>query len=320
MTVTDTVFVVAVTLLGAIVGSFLNVVIYRLPRGTFFSDGSRSVCANPECRQPVRWHDNVPVLGWLVLRGRARCCGYRISARYPLVEALTAGLFALLWVFPPHGLHAVVDDKIDTTGLLAFLFYAFFAANLVANSFIDIDHRILPDVLTKSAMAVGLLGALLVPGLAGRFHISGLGAGADSLIFSAAGLAFGFGLTQGVRLLARAMFRKEAMGFGDVKLMAAIGAYTGWEGVLQTFFLGSVLGAVVGVVHRWVTKDAYICFGPFLAAGALLALFFGDRLADLLVLLQSWQQDNPQAPLIVTAVAVVSMVLLVVLVRRGRAS
>ena len=317
MTATDTVLAVAVTLLGAIVGSFLNVVIHRLPQGTFFSDGHRSICA--KCRAPIPWHANIPVLGWLWLRGVARCCGQKISVRYPLVEAVTAALFLALWVWPPF-LPAFTGTEVNTQGVLSFLFFAFFAANLVANSAIDVDHRILPDVLTKSAMAVGLIGALVVPGLAGTFDILGLAPPPRSLLFSAVGLLAGFGLTQLVRVSARALFRKDAMGFGDVKLMAAIGAFLGWEGVLHTFFLGCVLGAVFGVIHRIRTRDAYICFGPFLSAGALISLFAGDRLMDALAAMQRWQQTSESAPWIVFGGGFVSIVLLVVLVRRGRAS
>ena len=317
MTATETVLAVAATLLGAIVGSFLNVVVHRLPAGTFFSDGMRSVCANSQCKQPIPAYLNVPILGWLLLRGRARCCGQPISVRYPLVEALTAALFLLLWLYPPYRT-AVVGNEIDAAGLASFVFFAFFAANLVANSFIDIDYRILPDVLTKSAIAVGLVGSLVVPGLAGRFDLVGLSPASDSLLFSAAGSVVGFGLMQAIRKAAQLVFRRDAMGFGDVKLMAGIGAFVGPFDVILTFFVGCVLGAVVGVVHRWLTKDAYICFGPFLAAGALVTLFAGSSLREGFEEWQRWQQANASAPWVAVVGVVVSTVLLVVLVRRGR--
>ena len=319
MTGLEVVLLVAVVVFGAVVGSFLNVVIYRLPRGAFLSAGMRSVCANPECGQQVRWHDNLPVLGWFLLRGRARCCGYALSPRYPLVEVLTAGLFAMLWLIPPYA-PVVRGDAIDARAFVAFLFLAFFLANLVANTFIDIDHRILPDVLTKSALVVGLIGALAIPGLAGRLGIAGVSPALDSLLYSAVGATAGFALTQGVRLGARAVFRKDAMGYGDVKLMAAIGAFIGWEGVLLTFFLGCVLGAVGGLVHRSLTGDAYIYFGPFLAAGAVLSLFFQHDLLRGFAALQEWQATSPSAPWIALVTAFVCVFLLIVLVRRGRAS
>jgi leader peptidase (prepilin peptidase)/N-methyltransferase len=258
-------------------------------------------------------------VSWIWLRGRASCCGCKISIRYPLVEALTAVLFGYLWTHSPYG-PALIDGEIDVDGLWAFLLFAFFVSNLVANSFIDIDHRILPNVLTKSAMLVGLGGSLVAPGLAGRFEIVGLPPAPSSFLFSMAGLLVGFGLTQAVRKMAQALFLKDAMGFGDVKLMAAIGAFLGWKRVLLTFFVGCVLGAVVGVVHRWRTKDTYICFGPFLAAGALITLFAGDLMFDAFAELQNWQRASANAPWIVSLGAAASVVLLIVLVRRGRAS
>jgi len=317
MTTTDLAFAVAAALLGAAVGSFLNVVIYRLPRGEFFSAGRRSVCANPECRHPVSIYLNVPVLAWVMLGGRARCCGYQLSVRYPLVEALTAVLFLLLWAWPPVA-PPLVSGALDTHGLLAFVFLAFFAANLVANSFIDVDHRILPDVLTKSGMIVGLVGSVVVPGLAGHLGVQGVGPAMDSLLYSSVGLVVGLGVTQFVRKFAELLFRREAMGFGDVKLMGAIGAFLGWEDVLLTFFVGCVLGAVVGLVHRMLTRDAYICFGPFLAGGALITLFAGEQITELVVSLQEWQRTSQVAPWTVSGFAVASMFLLVVLVRQGR--
>ncbi|MEM7198810.1 MAG: prepilin peptidase [Planctomycetota bacterium] len=309
---------------GAVVGSFLNVVIYRLPHGTFWSGGMRSVCANASCRRPVPWYHNIPVLAWLWLRGKTHCCGVRLSVRYPLVEALTALLFGLLWLYPPAGpvlLGQRPDGspEIDGPALLALVFHAVFIANLIANTFIDIDHRILPDVLTKSALALGLLAALLVPGFAGFIDVRGLSPAASSLLYSGLGAACGYGLTQGIRLLAQGAFRREAMGYGDVKLMAAIGAYVGWDGVMLTFFLGSVLGAFVGVVHRWLTKDAYIFFGPFLAAGALITLLARDSLEDGFASFQEWQRTNASSPWVAGVTAALSGVLLVVLVRRGRA-
>ncbi len=318
MTGDETVLLVAAVGLGASVGSFLNVVISRLPRGAFVADGLRSICANPECRRPIPFYYNVPVVAWLWLRGRARCCGARIGVRYPVVEALTAALFVLLWRLPPGG-PVVHGGALDGAALAALLLHLFFVSNLVANTFIDMEHRILPDVLTKSALLVGLLGALIVPGFAGRFFVVGLAPAADSLLFSLVGAAAGFALTQGVRLAARIVFRREAMGYGDVKLMAAIGAFLGWRGVLLTFFLGCVLGAVVGVVHRWLTKDAYICFGPFLAAAAVVTLFVADDLLRGLGAFQDWQQTSAHAPWLALLVAIVSVFLLVVLVRRGRA-
>ena len=321
---------VGATLLGAVIGSFLNVVVYRLPRGEFFAKGKRSVC--PACGARIAWHDNVPVLGWLLLRGRARCCGARISPRYPIVEALTAALFAALWLYPPSGLALAATD-LEAAAVLAFALHGFFVANLVANSFIDIDHRILPDELTKSGMVVGCVGALLVPGLGGEtFAIHGVSPALRSLLWAAAGLLAGAGATWAVRALAGPVFRQEAMGLGDVKLMGAIGAFVGWQGALLTFFLGCLLGAGFGVLHRfltgeagkgaahrWQTGDREIWFGPFLAVGAVIALFARHELLALLTAFQEWQRTSPTAPMVLLPAAVLSLISLVFLVRRGRA-
>lgn len=313
----NAVLLIGAGVLGAIVGSFLNVVIYRLPAGEFWKKGSRSVC--PACGVRIPARHNVPVFSWLLLGGRARCCGARISPRYFVVEVLTAGLFLAVWQWPPSG-YAFRVDHPDPTGLLAFAFHAWFLAALVAASFIDIDHRILPDAITKSTMVVGCVGALLVPGLAGRFELPGALPGLDSLLFSLVGMATGAGLTYAIRASAGIVFRKPAMGLGDVKLMGAIGAFLGWERVLMAFFLGCLLGAVVGMVHRRVTGDPYIFFGPFLALGAVLALFGSKALLHGLEALQEWQRTTREAPWIVGSAGLLSIVLLFVLVRRGRAT
>ena len=315
---------VTAVLFGAIVGSFLNVVIYRLPRGEFRSKGKRSVC--PQCRAAIAWYDNIPVLGWLLLRGRARCCGARISIRYPIVEALTAGLFGLLWWYGP--LAPMVREAtligafptLDSTRVVGYAFQAWFVSVLVACTFIDIDHRILPDALTKPTMVVGCVGALLVPGLAGRLHLDGVSPALDSLLFSGLGLAAGYAVTLGVLKGAKLVFGKDAMGYGDVKFMAAIGAFVGWEGVLLTFFLGSVLGAIGGSIHRLVTGDAYVFFGPFLAVGALLSLFAADWLFARFTEFQRWQLEDPDAVWLLGGAALISLILLFVLIRRGRAA
>jgi leader peptidase (prepilin peptidase)/N-methyltransferase len=304
----------AAAVVGACIGSFLNVVIWRVPRGEFLSRGRRSVC--PACGARIPWYRNLPLLSWLLLRGRASCCGAAISSRYLVVEAVTAALFALLWI-------ARVDpspDAVTGRDVALFALLAYFVATLVACTFIDIEHRLLPDVLTKPAMAVGLIGSFLLPGALGSLAPRELTPAVSSLLFSAVGLAAGFALTWGIRAVATMVFRKEAMGFGDVKFMAAIGAFLGWEDVLLTFFLGCVLGAVGGVIHRLATGDAYVPFGPFLAGGALSAVFFGGQIKQFLfVTWPEWQQENAAAPLILVALVIVISLLFVV-ARRGRDS
>ncbi len=322
------VFGVGAPALGACVGSFLNVVIYRLPQEepAQRSLGGRSRC--PHCGTQIVWRDNLPIVGWLLRAGKARCCGGTISVRYPLVEALTALLFLLLWLWPPHG-DVVVGSSIRGIALTAWLFDAAFLSFLVANTFIDWDHRILPDALTKPFMVVGVVAATLMPGYAGwLFAASEVGGGPGQLapavaggLASVLGLAVGFGLTWLIRYGAERVFRKPAMGFGDVKFMAAIGAFLGWKATLLTFFLGCIVCAVGGLIHRAATGDSYIPFGPFLAVGAGLSLFLG---ADIAVFLTKtwpeWQASSPWASAVMSGLALVGIVALLVLARRGRAN
>lgn len=307
----DWIWLAAVILLGSCVGSFLNVVIYRLPEGTFFSKGSRSRC--PRCGAPIRWFDNIPVISWLLLLGRARCCGHRISLRYPLVEALTAGLMLALalWLW-----------SMGATDWFRFALLAWFLAFLVACTFIDIDHRILPDVLTMPTMVIGCVGSALVPAIHGGIHGEATWVpqepAADSLLKALAGLGFGFCLTWAVRAVAGKVFGREAMGFGDVKFMGAIGAFVGWEGALITFFLGTMFGAVYGSFHKWVTGEAEVFFGPFLAVGAGITLFFKQPILVFVTeTWPTWQASLP--PWVMLVVTVACVVFILVLIKRGRA-
>jgi leader peptidase (prepilin peptidase)/N-methyltransferase len=309
-------FELGAALFGACVGSFVNVVVHRLPQAdpAQRSLGGRSRC--PRCGKQIAWRDNVPVLGWVLLGGRARCCRQPISPRYPLVELLTAGLFFALAAAPPHG--AAAGDA-RWPALLPLAFDAAFVSFLVACTFIDWDHRILPDALTIPFMVLGCtVVPFLAPGYAGT--IAGFPSPQlSSILASLLGLGTGYGLTLGLRSGARRVFRKEAMGFGDVKFMGAIGAFLGWQGALLTFFLGSVAGAVGGVAHRLATGDAYVPFGPFLAIGALATMFFSAPIVRLLFeTWPEWQQTSPLAMPVVTTAAAVCVLALVLLVRRGR--
>jgi leader peptidase (prepilin peptidase) / N-methyltransferase len=208
---------------GACVGSFLNVCIYRIPAGkSVVHPGSH--CA---CGQPIRWHDNLPILSWLLLRGKARCCGRPFSIRYPAVELLTALLFlaAALQFGPGKALCAML-----------------FVAMLVAASFIDIDHMIIPDRFSIGGAVIGVALALVVPSLHGQHHefflLASLRAGVEAML----GLFVGSALVLWIGLLAEVVLKKEAMGFGDVKLLGCIGAFIGWKGAVFAVFGGAVLG------------------------------------------------------------------------------
>jgi leader peptidase (prepilin peptidase)/N-methyltransferase len=218
-------FPAAVAVFGAMVGSFLNVVIYRVPaEKSIVTPGSHCGCG-----QPIAWRDNIPVLSWLLLRGRARCCGRPFSFRYPFVELLTAGLFLACWqTFPP---------AVAAVGWV-------FVACLVCATFIDLDHMIIPDVFTLGLGVLGVLLSLLVPALHGQQHEFFALAGLRSATASLQGLLVGSGLVLWIALLAEFVFKKEAMGFGDVKFVGAIGAFTGWQGAVTSVFGGAVVGTL----------------------------------------------------------------------------
>ena len=235
---------------GALIGSFLNVCIFRLPAGqSIVAPASRC----PACGTPVRHRDNVPIISYLLLRGRCRACGSAISPRYPAVEALTGLLFVLvLYRVGPLPVGAV---------------YASFVAALIVISFIDLDHQIIPDVISLPGIVIGVL-------------LSAFGYG-PALIDSVVGVLVGGGLLYAVAIGYHALTGREGMGGGDIKLLAMIGAFLGWKNALVTLVLGSLGGALVGIALILVRGDdskVPIPFGPFLALGALCALFFGDPL------------------------------------------
>ena len=246
----DTMLYPVLFLLGAIAGSFLNVCIYRIPAGESVVK-PRSRCG--ECRTPIRPYDNVPILSYLILRGRCRGCGARISLRYPLVETLT-------------GAAAVATYALHGWSLASPVSFAFVCA-LIVISLIDLDHQIIPNVISIPGIAIGFLAALLV--------------GEPSWRSSLIGLLLGGGV---LWLVAELYFRftgREGMGGGDVKLLAMIGAFLGWPAVPVTLLLASLSGTFIGVgvmIARGSDSRTPIPFGPFLAAGALCALFFGEPL------------------------------------------
>lgn len=255
---------------GAVVGSFLNVVIARLPYDESVVS-PRSRC--PHCETPIAWYDNVPIVSWLILRAKCRTCKAPISALYPAVEGLTAGLSLLTF------LRFVPDPAAVSAGHLAtYLLYFAFVAGLVAVTFIDLEHRIIPDEIS--------LGGTLV-GLAGVASLDALGYGFVSWKASVLGAVVGGGsllLVMGAYYLVR---RVEGMGLGDVKLMAMLGAFLGLHpALLFILFVSSFLGSIIGVsmiLLRGKDMQHAIPFGPFLAGAALLYLFWGWRLAPAFV-------------------------------------
>ncbi|HDL65035.1 MAG TPA: prepilin peptidase [Proteobacteria bacterium] len=254
------VIIIIIFLFGLSIGSFANVCIYRLPRKKSIANPPRSFC--PHCGKTIAWYDNIPVLGFLLLRGKCRYCRASISIQYPLVELLIGLLFLGVYLF--------VLSRGER--LILIPFYWYFCATLVILSVIDGEFFILPDWLTYPLVIVGFLLAALYPGHLGS---STIGPGMLRALIGA--LAGGLSLWL-IGLLGKAAFKKEAMGLGDVKLMAAVGAWQGWELVLFAIFLGALVAAVVGITFIVMKKAKFgskIPFGPYLAAGSLITLFFG---------------------------------------------
>ncbi len=311
--------------LGAIIGSFLNVCIVRLPHEKSVVFPS-SHC--PKCQTPIQWFDNIPLLSWLILRGSCRACKASISFRYWLVELLTAGAFLFLYQY--YGLQAVL------------LPYAVMICCFIVATFVDFEHRIIPDEVSVGGMYAGIVLSAVIPAM----HVSGaadlplatiiacgivllclllmwvypffckhlmeeyspaedrpikllvlaaivalalinavivnvpdlLAIYLSSLGSSIAGFLIGGGLIYALGLIGDIIFRKESMGGGDVKLLAMVGAFLGWKLAILAFFIAPFFGAVFGIIEKIRTKDNTIAYGPFLVLGALVSLFWGERI------------------------------------------
>jgi len=256
--------------LGACVGSFLNVCIYRIPREKSIVR-PRSFC--PHCEHLIPWYLNIPLLSWILLRGRCKFCKAPISPRYWVVELLTACLFlaALFqyFIYPDTlGMQAVADWRLVPVHMI-------FISGLILGSFVDLEHQIIPDSVTIGGIVLGLLLSGFIPSMHGAqaWH--------QGLFRALTGAALGFSVTWLIGYLGAKAFKQEAMGFGDVKLMGAIGAFLGWQGVLFALFAGSLFGSFAGValiLTRKAAMRAHIPFGPYLALAALCWLFWGQQL------------------------------------------
>jgi leader peptidase (prepilin peptidase)/N-methyltransferase len=233
---------------GACIGSFLNVCIYRIPAGESVVHPGSSC---PRCKTLIPFYDNIPVVSYLILAGKCRKCNLPIAMRYPLVELLT-GLLAMACslAFGPS-LHALVVFT--------------FIATLIVVAFIDLDHRIIPDSISLPGIPLFFLASLAVPTVTWQASALGILAGGGSLF----AVAWGYQLIAG----------REGMGGGDIKLLAMIGAMIGWRGILFTLFAASAIGTLVGIltmIRSGKGMKLAIPFGPFLALGAVLYLFFGE--------------------------------------------
>lgn len=238
---------------GASVGSFLNVCIYRLPKGLSVVEPP-SHCFN--CDTPIAPIDNLPIVSYLVLRGRCRHCGATYSPRYFCVELLTGIVaMALLWHF----------------GVTPALFlYFVFAAALIVITFIDVDYLIIPDAISLPGIGIGLTATFFIEGM-------------PTPIESAIGIVLGGGILWAVAYTYEKVTGVEGMGFGDVKLLAMIGAFLGWKNVPLTLLVGSLSGSIIGITAMAIlgkNRRWEIPFGPFLALGAILTLLFGTQVLN----------------------------------------
>lgn len=244
---------ILVGVFGAVIGSFLNVVIHRLPLGQSIVK-PRSHC--PACQNPVRFYDNIPLLSFLILRGRCRDCHAKISFRYFFVELLTTLLSLATYFYFREIVHYLV-------------YFLLLIAPLIAVIFIDLQHRIIPNEITLPGIVIGVL--VHYWDAPPAWEIS-------ALIESLVGIVVGGGFLFVVAFAYEKIKRREGLGGGDVKLAAMFGAFFGWQAVMMILLIASVLGSLIGLMvvafkRNWLYQ---IPFGPFLAAAAYLQFFFGD--------------------------------------------
>lgn len=250
-----------VFLAGLCIGSFLNVCIWRIPRDeSIVWPGSHC----PACNHKIAPWDNLPLLSWLILNGKCRHCQAPISPRYFIVELLTGALFAGLWFVHGASLFTPI--------------YCFFTGALILGTFVDFDHLILPDRVTLGGMVAGLVLSFAFPELQGRSERL------PALIQSVGGLALGFGILWTVATVGRLVLKREAMGFGDVKLLGAVGACLGWQAVLFAVFVSSLSGTLLGFTLIALGKkelQSKIPYGPHIALAAVLWMFCGPACIEL---------------------------------------
>ncbi len=245
---------ITIFLIGLVIGSFSNVCIYRLPRNESVIFPA-SHC--PACNQSIKWYDNIPLLSYLLLKGKCRYCQSRISVQYPLVEFLTGFIYLALFLF--YGLQ------------LKTLAYMLFCSALIIITFIDLKEQIIPDVISLPLLAIGFLFSIFIKNISPLNSLLGILSGGGTLFL--------------IAIVGSYLFKKEAMGGGDIKLAAMIGAFLGWQLTLLSLFLGFFFGAIVGIVVLIKNKEKNeksdsIPFGPFIALGSVLTLFFGKAILN----------------------------------------
>jgi len=241
---------VLIFILGLIVGSFSNVCIYRIPRNESIIFPA-SHC--PKCHSPIKPVDNIPLLSYILLKGRCRNCKSKISIQYPIVELLTGLIYLVIYLI--YGLS------------IQSLIYIILSSALIIIAFIDLNEQIVPDVISLPGIVAGLVLSFFVPYI--------------SFIDSASGIVVGGGIILIIGLAGSAIFKKEAMGGGDVKLAAMVGAFLGWRYIIISLFLGFFLGAIVGIIlilSKIKSREDTVPFGPFIVLGSFITLLWGEKI------------------------------------------
>jgi leader peptidase (prepilin peptidase)/N-methyltransferase len=241
---------VLIFILGLIVGSFSNVCIYRIPKNESIIYPA-SHC--PKCRSKIKPVENIPLLSFILLKGRCRNCKSKISIQYPIVELLTGLTYLIIYLI--YGL------SIQT------LVYIILSSALIIIAFIDLNEQIVPDVISLPGIVIGFIISFFVPYI--------------SFIDSALGVVVGGGIILIIGMVGSVIFKKEAMGGGDVKLAAMIGAFLGWKYIIISLFLGFFLGALAGIIlimSKIKSREDVVPFGPFIVLGSFITLLWGEKI------------------------------------------
>ena len=251
---------VLIFIFGLIIGSFLNVCIYRMPRNeSIVFPGSR--CAS--CKKPIKWRDNIPLLSYVLLMGKCRSCKAGISPRYFFVELISAVSFLTLFM--------------NFSFSYIFWIYSLLAFSLIVVTFIDLEFQLIPDSISLIGIFIGIALSVIFPGLQSAFTRKA------AFLNSISGALAGGGLIYLTGVLGQLAFKKESMGGGDVKLMAMLGAFLGWKMAILIFFLAPFFGAPVGIYIKFIKKEDTIPYGPYISLASFVAMVWGHKILSLLL-------------------------------------
>jgi len=249
-----------VFIFGLVIGSFLNVCIYRMPRSeSLVFPGSKCV----SCKKPIPWYDNIPLLSYVLLRGKCRSCKAKFSSRYFFVELISAVCFLILFA----------NFKFN----YIFWIYSLLVFSLIVITFIDLEFQIIPDRISLVGIFLGIILSIVFPGLQSAFTWK------KAFLNSALGVLAGGGLIYITGILGQIAFKKESMGGGDVKLMAMLGAFLGWKMAILIFFLAPFFGAPMGIYMKFVKKEDIIPYGPYISLASFVAMIWGHKILSLLL-------------------------------------